>query len=96
MIYVKLHKTKENELVAVCDENLIGKKFEEGELCLNVSNKFYKGELMDEISAEKILMGADNINFVGENAVNLGLKLGLITKEHILVIGGVKHAQSCK
>lgn len=96
MIYVKLHKTKENELVAVCDEDLIGKKFEEGELCLNISNKFYKGELMDETSAEKILMDADNINFVGENAVNLGLKLGLISKEHVLVISGVKHAQSCK
>jgi len=96
MIYIKIHKTKENGLIAVCDENLIGKKFEEGDLCLNVSNKFYKGELMDESSAEKILIEANNINFVGENAVNLGLKLGLILKEHILVIKGVKHAQSCK
>lgn len=96
MIYLKIHRIKEKELVAVCDENLICKKFEEENLCLDVSDKFYRGDLMDEISAEEILMNADNINLVGRDAVNLGLKLGLILKEHILVISGVKHAQFCR
>ena len=34
----------DNEVVSVCDTNLVGKTFTEGELELKVSEQFYKGE----------------------------------------------------
>jgi hypothetical protein len=42
-MYVKIHKTENKDIVAVCDEDLLGKKFEEKELILDVSEEFYKG-----------------------------------------------------
>ena len=46
---VKIHKTRDRrKIIAVCDENLIGKRFEEREMQLDLSSDFYNGELMNE------------------------------------------------
>ena len=46
---VKVHKNTEGQiLLAICDDDLIGKKFEEGNLQLDLSSDFYKGEEKSE------------------------------------------------
>lgn len=92
MIYVKVHKGNET-VVAVCDKNLIGKKFSEGKLCLNVKENFYKGELVDEEKLKEILKNAINLNIVGKESVGLALKEKIIDKNSVIKIKEVPHAQ---
>ena len=92
MIYIKIHKGNEI-IVAICDKELIGKRFSEGKLCLNVKKDFYKGELMDKDKVKEILKNATNLNIVGKKAIGLALKEKIIDKTSILRIKGVPHAQ---
>lgn len=93
MIYVKTHKAEEREVVAMCDEEILGKTFEEGDLCLDVKKSFYEGNLVDEEQAAQIMKNADILNLVGEKTVSLAIKIGVVSKIHIIKIKGVSHAQ---
>lgn len=92
MIYVKIHKGS-GEVIAVCDEDLIGKKFSEGKLCLDVKEDFYKGELVDEDKCKEILKNAANLNIVGKNSIGIALKEKIIDESSIIKIKEVPHAQ---
>lgn len=94
MIYVKVHNGSGNAVTSLCDSELIGKTFKEGKFVLNVSEQFYKGDLVKEEEVEKILKKIVNLNIVGERSCDIALKLGCISKENILVIQEVPHAQS--
>ena len=89
MILVKFHE----DVVALCDSNLIGKEFEEGERYLKVSERFYKGEEISEEEIRKIFKGVDNINMVGKEIINFALKEGFINEEDVISIQGVPHGQ---
>ena len=93
MIYVKFHKGS-TTIVAICDCDLIGKELREGKLCLKITEYFYKGEKKSEQEVEEIMKHANNLNIVGKNSINLALKLNIITKDAILFIQGVPHAQT--
>lgn len=93
MIYIKIHKGVGTFITAVCDSDLIGKKFKKGKLVLDVSKRFYKGELVKEDKVKKYLKEAVNLNIVGKKSIEITLGLGLISKENILIIQDVPHAQ---
>ena len=44
---VKIHKRDDRTILAVCDSDLIGRTFTEGERQLDLSSDFYKGEERD-------------------------------------------------
>lgn len=89
MIYAKFHE----DVVALCDADLIGKEFEEGKKYLHVSELFYKGTIITAKEVVEILQGASNLNLVGKKVIGVALEKGFITKEHILIIQGVPHGQ---
>ncbi len=91
---VKVHKRNERTIVAVCDDDLLDKKFEEGELQLDLTSDFYKGDKMDEKKACDLIRNADIVNLVGEKAVKLGIKEGIIEEDHTLKIDNIPHAQA--
>ena len=91
---VKVHKRSGKALVAVCDTDLIGKKFEEGELQLDLTSNFYAGEEVDEKAAGDLIRNAYMVNLVGKNAVKLGVDKGIIEESHIGKIAGIPHAQA--
>jgi hypothetical protein len=92
---VKIHKTHDGKkIVAVCDDGLIGKKFKEGNVQLDLSSKFYKGEKKGEDEIMKIFYEAYIVNMVGEESVNLGKKAGFVAEENIIYIQNVPHAQA--
>ena len=93
MIFVKIHKTKFRDVIAVCDSNLIGKKFEEKDLQLTITERFYKGEVMAEEKIITLLENAENVNIVGKESIKIGIKAGIIIKENIITIEGIPHAQ---
>ena len=92
---VKLHKTTEgNRIVAVCDNELVGKRFEEGKLQLDLTSNFYKGEEKKDEEIIKLVNVPCVLNIVGERSINFFLKLGKIDKNKILRIKDVPHAQA--
>ena len=88
---VKIHKAEGRKIISLCDEDLIGKKFEQDDLQLDVSEYFYKGE---NLSKEKILeeiKDANSLNIVGKNSIQFALENNLIQKEKIITIKNIPH-----
>ena len=83
----------DNEVVSVCDTNLVGKTFTEGELELKVSEQFYKGEEKTVEEVSELIKEAKNLTLVGEESINLAEKIGILEKDNVLVIDGIPHAQ---
>lgn len=86
---VKIHSSC-RVTIAICDSELIGKTFEEGEKQIKVTENFFKGDEKTEQEVAEIMEhGAaedDTFNIVGQKSVNLALKTGLIKQEGIIRI----------
>ena len=84
------------DIVAICDSELLGKKFEEGKLQLDVKESFFNGEETDEEKAIEIMQDMEKedalFNIIGEESVNAALKAGIIKKEGIKKIQGIPFA----
>lgn len=87
---VKKHFDRQGLLIAVCDRELLGKKFEEGRLQIDLTSDFYKGEEMDLKRVEELMKSARLGNVVGKKSVELAKKLGLV--EDVIIIANVPHA----
>ena len=92
-MYVKVHSIRGKKIAAICDNELIGKKFSDGNLELDVDKDFYGGKEMDESDAIKIMKDVAILNIVGDEAIKLALGNNLVLKQDIIKIKGVPHAQ---
>jgi hypothetical protein len=92
-MYLKIHKVSREVMVAVCDCELLGKTFDEGELCLSVEAAFFGEEEATSQEVAKALAEATIANMVGEKAVACAIETSCIDGENILRIGGVPCAQ---
>ncbi len=90
-MFIKIIRSH-RDIVAICDSDLIGKKFEEGGFQLDVKENFFLGEEIGEEETIKIMkkMSKEDatFNIIGEKSVNTALKAGIIEKE------GIKHIQN--
>ena len=89
---VKIHNSYRT-IVAICDSDLVGKTFEEGDKQIKITENFFKGEEKTEQEVLEIIeMGTCEdytFNIVGKKSVALALKCGLIKKEGITNIQGI-------
>ncbi len=92
-MFVKIHNSGNTEILAVSDEDLIGKKFKQGNLYIEVSESFYKDKRVDKKQLEDLLLHFDNINIIGKQSIEIALKINIIQKENIIFIKGIPHAQ---
>ncbi len=92
---VKIHKSY-RDIVAICDSELIGRVFEEGNFQLDVKESFFKGnektrhevlEIMNDMSREDA-----TFNIIGKEATDLALEAGIIRKQGIKEIAGIPFA----
>ena len=90
---VKEHRSKSGTIVALCDEDLAGKKYSENGLLLDLSSDFYAGEKINEKDAEKKCKRAYIVNAVGEKSVGLIKRLGFVGDENIKKIKNIPFAQ---
>jgi len=99
MFWGKFFVAKSDVVLAMCDDDLLDKKLGDKKLGLEVkvSKQFY-GEKLIESEADAVkFLGACSIgNIIGKRIVALAEKNGFITKENIISIGGVPHAQFVK
>ncbi|MAG47772.1 hypothetical protein CL617_04140 [archaeon] len=93
MILVKIHKSQDKEIISLCDKDLIGKTLQDGEIHLEVSESFYKGdEIKDEKELLDLLEKCPNINILGKESVEFAIKNNIIEKSNIIKIKGVPYA----
>lgn len=97
MFWGKVFATKHDLVIAICDEELIDKKLRIKKLEIKISKKFY-GErtINDEATAVRMMERCTIGNLIGKRIVKLAEKNGFITKENIIFIGGIPHAQFVK
>ena len=74
-------------VVAICDKEILGKKFEEGEKQLYVKESFYKGERGKLVNEEELIelinenrLEDATFNIVGDKSIQAAIKTGLINK----------------
>ena len=93
--WIKLHHSKTGEIVlAVCDEELLGKRLKLNErFSIEVSQSFYGGVLIARDDLDKYLKQATIVNMLGEKAVSYAMKKGFIVEKAVMRIGGVPHIQ---
>ena len=81
------------DIVAICDSDLLGKKFEEGEFQLDVKENFFKGEEKSEEETLKIMKNMKRedatFNIIGEKSTQLAIKAKIISQENINQISGI-------
>jgi|GEM_PF-341245 len=90
-ISVKVYCKREDVLVVACDSELLGKKFTEGEMCLELSS-FYDGKKVSEKIFLEHMANATSANLVGEKTINAAVNAGFIGKENIIRVQGVPYA----
>ena len=96
MISVKVYLHGNDMLIGACDENLLGKKFVEGKLQLDVKRSFYDGHRITADTLRDYLENATIANLVGKETVECGIKMGLIDPDCVITIQGIPHAQMVK
>jgi len=83
----------------MCDESLIDKVLEEGNILINIKGyaDFYKGSLIParefgEISTKNMITA----NIVGQEAVSTAIRNKVIDQTHVKRVNGVPYAQAYK
>ena len=92
MPFLRVIRTQGEVLVVVCDPELLGKKFKQGELRLEVKESFYRGAEASVEECIAALREATIANLVG-SIVGHAIKAGIIERANVLRIQNVSHAQ---
>jgi hypothetical protein len=94
-MFVNIIKSYRN-IIAICDKDLIGKKFEEGKFQLDVKENFFKGKEVSEKEALEIMRNMkledSTFNIIGKKAVNTALRAEIISKGGIGNIADIPFA----
>jgi hypothetical protein len=94
--YVSEKKSGNEVVIAICDEDILGKTFRNPPFILEVKEDFYRGTLVDENELPALFRKATILNLSGKSVVSLAQKAGLINQECILKIGKTLHAQMAR
>jgi hypothetical protein len=91
-VYLKIHRREDIETIACCDELLLNKIFSEGDLKIEISERFFGGDLINIEEAIEILKNASYFNVVGENIVKTIIENKILPKEGTRYINGIPMA----
>ena len=91
-MWVKIHKSSRRAVIAICDNDLLGKKFEQDIRQLNVSESFYKGQQMSKqevLNLMKIESSKATFNIVGKDSIQSAIEIGIMDKTAIKKIKNI-------
>ena len=86
-------ETPKGVLVSVCDPDILGETFENGDVSLTVTEDFYGGDEVEQAAVIESLDRAAVGNLVGTHAVELAIEHGFVDEGNVLEIGDTLHAQ---
>lgn len=95
---LKIHERMERRVVALCDKELVGNVYEQGDLVLDLRayKDFYAGKIVGEKEAKKHLEKFDSANIVGKKSIALATSLGLCKISQVKTIAKIPHIQIYK
>lgn len=99
MIYFNRFDSPKGIMVAMCDEKLMGTILKEGKVEINLRDYggFYKGELLTEAEVMKKIDGkVYSANVVGNEAVGVLIKKGIVKEDEVRTVQGVKFVHMFK
>ena len=92
-VYLREYRRGREIIVAICDQDTLGNVYKENRLILDVTPRFYGGDLVDVPYAIAQIKRASIANLVGNIIVNAAIKADLIHPEAIHHVQGIAHAQ---
>ena len=92
MFSYRIFKVQKEVLVAVCDKEILGKKFRWNPI-FEVKESFYGGNTCGEKELKEILKNATIINAVGNRVIDFLIKENFVDENNVIKIGDVFHAQ---
>lgn len=102
-MFMRIHRSGNEVIVALCDAELMGKVLREGEVVIDLKKygKFYKAGRVKagkqgEREVAKALGEASSINAVGERAVAAVRRVLGVSEEKVRNVAGVPHMQAYK
>jgi hypothetical protein len=95
-VYVKTIVHGRDMVVAVCDEEILGKTLEGGRVPFKVSEGFYKGTLGDVDEAIEAMKQASICNLVGKKIVEAAIECNMVHERAVIYFGDIPHAQIVK
>ena len=95
-VYVKTVIRGKDMVVAVCDEEILGKTLEGGRVPFKVSEGFYKGTLGEVDEAIAAMKQATICNLVGKKIVEAAIDCNMVHERAVIYFGDVPHAQIVK
>lgn len=83
-MWVKIHSST-RKVIAICDENLLGKKVTEGIKQLSVTESFFKGEKHSKNEVIEIMIyefkEGSTFNIIGKESIQTAVEAGIIEKD---------------
>jgi hypothetical protein len=86
-------QTDRGLLVTVCDPDVLGETFDNGDTEFTVTEEFYGGERADVDAVRQTLARANVANLVGVEVVDLAIEEGYVEEGNVLDLDGTVHAQ---
>lgn len=85
-------------MVTLVDEEILGVRVQDEStgIVIDVNREFYRGELVDEEQAARLLEEADSLILVGSRIVRLAVERGLVNPNAVLRVKNVEYAQVIK
>lgn len=93
LYFMRIHNVGGKKIVAVCDEEILGMVFREGDVVLDISPKFYGGRKADLEEVMNEIMDADIVVLSGKRIVEELDRRGAVIKEYALKVGDQLHIQ---
>ncbi len=98
MMYLRVHEKEAHTIVAICDDELIGKVLVSQTIHMDLDRcrGFYIGEKASKTDVKKALLKFDSANLVGWETVGIALELGLVKEDELRYVEEVPYIQIYK
>ena len=95
IMIVKKHVTPDKRLLlSVCDSDILGKQYSEGEHQLDLTSNFYNGDEMSEEDALVEMKKAYMLHIIGQKSITLAKDNGYVSEEQINTIENIPFAHA--
>ena len=82
-VYFKIHRKDKTEILALCDESLLGQELFNEKARMRIPADFYRGQEISVNDALHLLRNYANVNAIG-SVLELGIKENLINEDAII------------
>lgn len=82
-VYFKIHRRDKTEILALCDESLLGQELFNEKARMRIPIDFYRGQQISASDALHLIRNYANVNAVG-SVIELGIRENLINEDAII------------